>query len=352
MSAISSPGDGAVGQRPFDPRSLRAAAARPPHLRHRPLQLSLQLLHAARGLRPGLPVPPARRTAHLRGDHAAVAHLRRARRREDASHRRGTDSSAGPPIRSSQASTRFPASRTSRSRPTALSSARRRSAGGRRAAAHHRHPRFARRRGLPVDERRGRSRCVVLDGIDAAVAAGLTPIKVNAVVKRGVNDHTVVDLARHFHGTGTSSASSSSWMSARPTAGGSTTWSPAANWSSASRGASDVPDGANYRGRSGAALALPRTGSGEVGIITSISQPFCGDCTRARLPPKDELFTCLFGDTGRWDLRAPLRDGAAATPTWNAVIQASGRSVTTATRNCGRRRRGELPRLEMSRLGG
>ena len=156
---------------------------------------------------------------------------------------------------------------------------------------------------------------VVLDGIRAAAEAGLNPIKVNAVVKRGVNDHTIVELARYFHDW--------SGPGARPIlrfieymdVGATNGW----RLDHVVSGREIVeqinavlpiePASPNYRGEVARRWRF-RDGAGEIGVITSISEPFCGDCTRARLSPEGELYTCLFGTHGH-DLRSLLREGAS-----------------------------------------
>lgn len=148
----------------------------------------------------------------------------------------------------------------------------------------------------------------VLAGIAAAEIAGLLPIKINAVVHRGVNDGTIVDLARHFQGTG-HVVRFIEYMDVGTTNG----------WR-----AEDVVPGAEVVARIGAELPLEPVppayrgevasrwrytdGGGEIGVITSVTQPFCGDCSRARLSAEGRLFTCLFAADGT-DLRAPLRTG-------------------------------------------
>ena len=149
----------------------------------------------------------------------------------------------------------------------------------------------------------------VLEGIAAAEAAGLGPIKINTVVQRGVNDHGLVDLARHFRGTG-HILRFIEFMDV----GTRNQWNM-----------DQVVTGAEIIERIGAELPLEPVdpnysgevasrwryadGSGELGVITSVSAPFCGDCTRARLTTEGSLVTCLFADGGV-DLRAPLRSGA------------------------------------------
>ncbi|MCL4240822.1 MAG: GTP 3',8-cyclase MoaA [Dehalococcoidia bacterium] len=151
---------------------------------------------------------------------------------------------------------------------------------------------------------------VILDGIGAARDAGLSPIKVNAVVKRGVNDHTIVDLARHFKGTGII-VRFIEFMDVGATNG----WQmrhvvPAREIVARINAELPIePAEPNYRGEVAKRWRY-RDGSGEIGLITSITEPFCGDCTRARLSPEGELYTCLFGNRGH-DFRSLLRSGAS-----------------------------------------
>jgi cyclic pyranopterin phosphate synthase len=150
---------------------------------------------------------------------------------------------------------------------------------------------------------------VVLDAIDAAAAAGLLPIKVNCVVQRGVNDHTIVDLARHFRGTG-HIVRFIEFMDVGTLNG----WDLSQVVTAAEivdRIGAEVPlepIEANYRGEVAKRWRYV-DGSGEIGIISSVSQPFCGDCSRARLSTEGQLVTCLFA-AGGVDLRGPMRDGA------------------------------------------
>ena len=149
----------------------------------------------------------------------------------------------------------------------------------------------------------------VLEGIDAAIAAGLSPVKVNAVVERGVNDHCVLDLVEHFRG--------------RPVivrfiefmdVGNRNAWRPEmvvpsrelverirARWPM-------QPLSQNYAGEVAKRWRL-EDGSAELGFISSVSQPFCGACSRARLSSEGRYYTCLFATEGL-DLRAALRAGA------------------------------------------
>jgi GTP 3',8-cyclase len=191
---------------------------------------------------------------------------------------------------------------------------------------------------------------LVLEGIEAAERAGLTPIKINAVVRRGVNDHTVVDLARHFKGSG-HIVRFIEYMDVGHTNG----WRlddvmPGAEVvGRISEELPLVPLDSNYRGEVAQRWAYA-DGSGEVGVITSVTQPFCGDCTRARLTASGELVTCLFATRGL-DLRGPLRDGST-----DAELEAVIRGVWSQRDDRYSELRSEetqgLPRLEMSRLGG
>lgn len=150
----------------------------------------------------------------------------------------------------------------------------------------------------------------VLEGIAAARQVGLTPIKLNAVVQRGVNDHTVVDLVRHFRGTGVTVrfieymdvGTLNQWDGA--------TVVPSAELMRAIDAEFPLePVPAAYGGEVAERYRL-RDGSGEVGFISSITQPFCGSCTRARLATDGKLYTCLFSGAGT-DLRQTLRSAAA-----------------------------------------
>jgi GTP 3',8-cyclase len=151
---------------------------------------------------------------------------------------------------------------------------------------------------------------VVLEAIDAAAVAGLTPVKINCVVQRGVNDHTIADLARHFRGTGhvvrfiefMDVGTLNGWDMSQVV--------PAAEIvDMISAEVPLEPIGANYVGEVAKRWRYT-DGSGEIGIISSVSQPFCGDCSRARLSTEGKLVTCLFAADGL-DLRGPMRDGAS-----------------------------------------
>ena len=190
----------------------------------------------------------------------------------------------------------------------------------------------------------------VLEGIDAAARAGLAPIKLNCVVQRGVNDHTIVDLAARFRGTGAivrfiefmDVGTLNHWnqgdvLSAREIRDRIHDAFPL------------EPLAPSYRGEVASRYRYA-DGAGEIGIIASVTQPFCGDCTRARLSADGHLFTCLFATSGV-DLKGPLRSGvgdgaleAAIAELWRA--RADRYSEARAELASGR------DKIEMFRIGG
>ena len=150
----------------------------------------------------------------------------------------------------------------------------------------------------------------VLEGIRVAAETGLRPIKVNSVVQRGVNDHLVVDLARHFKGSGQilrfieymDVGNLNGWRLDQVV--------PSAELVERINAELPiVPWEPNYDGEVASRYRYV-DGTGEVGFISSVTQPFCGGCTRVRLSPEGKVYTCLFASTG-FDLNAPLRAGAS-----------------------------------------
>ena len=190
----------------------------------------------------------------------------------------------------------------------------------------------------------------VLSGIDAAAAAGLAPIKVNMVVQRGVNDEQIVPMARHFRGSGhilrfiefMDVGSSNGWRLDDVV--------PAAEV--VSRIGTEFPIDTleeNYPGEVAERWRY-RDGGGEIGVIASVTQAFCRNCTRARLSTDGKIYLCLFAQHG-YDLRALLR------------APADDLQISTAIANVWRRRadrysevRSEatagLKKIEMSYIGG
>jgi cyclic pyranopterin phosphate synthase len=190
----------------------------------------------------------------------------------------------------------------------------------------------------------------VLTGIEAAAAAGLSPVKVNMVVKRGVNEDSVLPMAHYFRGSG-HILRFIEYMDVGHTNG----------WR-----LDDVVSAAEIVATIGAELPLEpiepnyagevarryryRDGSGEIGVIASVTEPFCGACTRARLSAEGRLYTCLFATEGH-DLRALVRGGASESDlaeeigrVWRARADRYSelRSAETA----------DLPKVEMSYIGG
>ncbi len=150
----------------------------------------------------------------------------------------------------------------------------------------------------------------VLNGLAAAEKAGFTKLKINCVVKKGINDHTIVDLARHFKGTG-HIVRFIEYMDVGNLNGWKLDDVVTADEILAKIDAEmplePVPP--NYKGEVANRYHY-LDDEGEIGIIASVTKPFCGDCTRARLSSAGEYYTCLFAHQGT-DLRAPLRAGAS-----------------------------------------
>jgi cyclic pyranopterin phosphate synthase len=190
----------------------------------------------------------------------------------------------------------------------------------------------------------------VLDGMAAAQAAGLGPIKINTVIRRGLNEHAILDLAGQFRETDTS-VRFIEYMDVGHTNG----WRlddvvPAAEIVARIDARWPLePVDPDYRGEVAQRYRY-RDGAGEIGVISSVTQPFCGDCTRARLSADGRLFTCLFATTGN-DLRDLLRSGAdddalaeALRVIWTGRSDRYSelRSLDTV----------DLPKVEMSFIGG
>ena len=190
----------------------------------------------------------------------------------------------------------------------------------------------------------------VLHGIDAAATAGLAPIKINAVVKRGMNEHAIVPLARHFRGSG-HIVRFIEYMDVGHTNG----WRmdhvvPAAEIVAAiDREFPLEPVDANYAGEVAQRWRYRDNGH-EIGVIASVTQAFCRDCTRARLATDGKLYTCLFADAG-YDLRALLRETYSDAQIANAIAaiwqRRADRYSEIRTANTPK-----PSRIEMSYIGG
>ena len=190
----------------------------------------------------------------------------------------------------------------------------------------------------------------VLDGIDAAAEAGLGPIKINMVVKRGVNDTSVIDMAAHFKGTG-HTLRFIEYMDVGATNG----WElgdvvAAQTLVETLNHAFPIESIAPAYAGEVATRWRYRDGTGEIGVISSVTQPFCGNCTRARLSAVGALYTCLFAASGT-DLRQILRqspDDEALDRTVSSVwTHRSDRySETRTSLTTG------VTKVEMSHIGG
>ena len=190
----------------------------------------------------------------------------------------------------------------------------------------------------------------VLAAIDAAGAAGLAPVKIDMVVKRGVNDDNVLAMAERFRGTGhivrfieyMDVGNTNGWRMEDVVSGAAIRDAISARWPL-------EPAESSYFGEVAERWRYV-DGAGEIGIITSVTQPFCGSCTRARLSADGELYTCLFASRG-FDLRKLLRSDASDDDVATAIANvwrgrddrySEIRSAATVA----------LPKVEMSRIGG
>ena len=190
----------------------------------------------------------------------------------------------------------------------------------------------------------------VLAGIEAAGAAGLAPIKINMVTKRGVNESSIVPMARYFKGTGMT-LRFIEFMDVGSTNG----WRlddvvPAREIvAMIDREMPIEPVQAGYRGEVAARYRY-KDGTGEIGVISSVTQPFCADCTRARLSADGSLYTCLFATEGH-DLRALLRSGASDEEITNAIA-AVWTERTDRYSDLRSEETAGLHKIEMSFIGG
>jgi cyclic pyranopterin phosphate synthase len=190
----------------------------------------------------------------------------------------------------------------------------------------------------------------VLDGIDAAIEAGLDPIKVNMVVRRGVNESSVVPMARWARETGVrlrfieymDVGHSNGWRLDEVVPAAELIDTVTRVWPAA-------PVDAGYRGEVAGRWRYA-DGRAEFGIISSVTRPFCRDCTRARLSADGKLYTCLFAVSGR-DVRAVLRDGSSdealvsfLAETWRARDDRYSELRAQST--------SDLPKIEMFAMGG
>jgi cyclic pyranopterin phosphate synthase len=191
----------------------------------------------------------------------------------------------------------------------------------------------------------------VLEGIEAARSVGL-PVKVNCVVKRGVNENQIVPMAEYFRGTG-DTLRFIEFMDVGATNG----WrmddvvSAASIVETVGKAFPIEPASAQYRGEVAKRWRY-LDGKGEIGVIASVTQPFCGDCTRSRISAEGKLYTCLFAVRGH-DLRALIRSGATdeelaarLSEIWNVRGDRYSELRSEATDL------DDAPRVEMSYIGG
>lgn len=193
----------------------------------------------------------------------------------------------------------------------------------------------------------------VLHGIDAAQAVGLGPIKINMVVKRGMNDQEIVPMARHFKGTphilrfiefmdvGTSNG----WKMDEVV--------PSAEVIERIHREMPLIETARHQASETAGRWLYQDGGGEIGVISSVTQAFCGSCTRARLSTEGKLYTCLFA-TGGHDLRALLRNNRSDAEISTAIahLWRARTDRYSALRTANTPASATAKRVEMSYIGG
>jgi len=193
----------------------------------------------------------------------------------------------------------------------------------------------------------------VLDGIDAAQAAGLTPVKVNMVVRRGLNDGEIVAMAERFRGSGhvlrfieyMDVGTTNGWRRDEVVPAGEILRALGSRW--------PLEPLAPTRPGEVASRWRYLDGAGEIGLIHSVTEPFCHGCTRARLSADGKLFTCLFAAEGH-DLRAALRDPAGEQNLAEilAGVWGNRRDAYSAMRAAAGAREESAARIEMSYIGG
>jgi cyclic pyranopterin phosphate synthase len=190
----------------------------------------------------------------------------------------------------------------------------------------------------------------VLDGISAALAAGLAPVKINMVVRRGINEASIVPMARWARETGVTLrfieymdvGHSNGWRLDEVVPATDLIDEVTAIWPA-------EPADAQYRGEVAGRWRY-LDGAGEFGVISSVTQPFCRDCTRARLSADGQLYTCLFAVAGV-DVRAALRDGSSDTELVE-FLTAVWRQREDRYSELRSQSTSDLPKIEMFAMGG
>lgn len=192
----------------------------------------------------------------------------------------------------------------------------------------------------------------VLEGIAAALDAGLNPVKVNVVVRRGVNDHLVLPLLERFRGTPVvvrlieymDVGNRNAWQPHEVVPSAELLAAVRERWPVTARPG-------DYRGEVAERYRYD-DGAGEIGFISSVSAPFCGACSRARLSSEGVLYTCLFATSGT-DLRAPLRAGATDDELLDLLRAAwASRDDRYSERRSELRQQQGLHKIEMHYIGG
>jgi GTP 3',8-cyclase len=193
----------------------------------------------------------------------------------------------------------------------------------------------------------------VLDGIEHARQAGLMPIKINAVIQRGINDHTVLNLVERFRGTGIivrfieymDVGNRNHWQQDLVVPSKALAARIGARWAL-------EPLERNYRGEVAERYGFT-DGQGEIGFISSVTQPFCGDCSRARLSSDGMLYTCLFATHGT-SLRDSLRSGATDAELTEIIhkVWTARMDRYSEQRASLRQASGDQPKVEMYYIGG
>jgi cyclic pyranopterin phosphate synthase len=191
----------------------------------------------------------------------------------------------------------------------------------------------------------------VLAGIGAAQRYGLTPIKINAVIERDLNDHTALELLERFRGSGIivrfieymDVGNRNDWERSRVVPSHELLERVDARWPLQALEPT-------YAGEVARRYAF-RDGGGEIGFIASVTQPFCGDCTRARLSSDGKFYTCLFAADGA-DLRAPMRGGATDQELTEIIRAVWERRADRYSELREQLRAQRLPHVEMNHVGG
>jgi cyclic pyranopterin phosphate synthase len=190
----------------------------------------------------------------------------------------------------------------------------------------------------------------VLDAIEVADSVGLSPVKVNMVVKKGVNEHAILPMATHFHNSGKilrfiefmDVGSTNHWKL-------DDVFSAKEIMNVINQTLPIEPVDANYKGEVAKRWRY-KDGGGEVGVISSVTQPFCQSCTRARISAEGKLYTCLFATQGK-DLRHLLREGAND-EYLAEIISAVWKKRTDRYSELRTSETVLLPKVEMSYIGG